>query len=515
MPVHVIPLHMFALRKTGIVFRKDAIETCVQPFWVEDEEETTQTNEALQTAQESRRGGNVVDAILQRVDQAAATETLNSNTERERKTRHMEYRDAVKSWLEALRREMKDSKNAAVVLAAMEHLWEFLLDDKEKVSIRRTCLHLGSRLLEKSADARRWFLEESNRLGKWTEAMVNTRKEQKLSDQLFQREGFVLLQHLASMGYGELYPRLNVAMQRLQQQFPWIEEEVSSESMVAAGLTQLRHLRDLALQHWEKERNVVRRILDRSDACMKTLVPRVGEESCAAHGTEPAALTQVTSNDNDKDDDDDEDIEWEDGFMEDEEEDDEVTTRTEHAEESHAEAVERTLAVMQSSARMRAGQLEIAFDDTTEGPTTVTPQVVNARARLEKCVGRLTNRHVDRLNVWIDALTRADNLVEGEDGSLTQMTADARQLKRETLQSALQLKADVSSCLSSAKRLVDISLQAESKQESVMSSPAVASLDMQSVPRNERLATALNRSRPRVLDHSRKRSAKIRIKYAK
>ena len=324
----------------------------------------------------------------------------------------------------------------------------------------------------------------------------------------------MLLQHLDSMGYSELYPRLRVAMQRLQQQFPWIEEEVSSSQAAAAGLSQLRQIRDLALQHWEKEKDVVRRILERSDACMRILVPRFGEDAPAVEETPPLVRTEnIAATDGENDDDDDDDIAWEDGFEEEENAD---TVESEQPEESHAEAVERTLAVMQSSARMQAGQLEISFDATTEEQTTITPQMMESKRKLEKFVERLRHRHVERLNTWIDALTRADSLMQGEGGSLVRMTAESRQRRRETLQNALQLKADISSCLSSAKRLVSSSTQMEmeSTHGTSLQRPG-ASLNIQSATRNERLATALNRRRPQMLDHTRKRSAKIRIKYSK
>eukprot|EP00977_Amphora_coffeiformis_P015267 scaffold4484_cov170-Amphora_coffeaeformis.AAC.7 len=522
LPVQVIPLHVFALRKTGAFFRKDASESTVKPFLSseEDDDAEMQTNEAQNSASAaatSATTASVVDTLMHRVDQAATAETRNSYQERQRKIRLNECRDAIKSWLEALRREMKDRKSGTVLVAAIEHLWGFLEEAKEKVSIRRTCLHLAGHLLEKSAELRRWFLEKSNRLGKWTEMLVNTQQQRETNNntvyRLFQREGFMLLQHLDGMGYSDVYPRLRVAMQRLEQQFPSIKQDVSSESVAATSMSELRKIRDIALQHSEKEQTVVRRLLDRSDRCMKILVPRFGEDSLRTG--EDAVEEKKTGHD---DSDNDDDIDWEDGIVGDVNDGVDSRSGAEEQKESHADAVERTLAVMQTAAQMRAGQLEIAFDATTEANAVVTLEMTQAKEKLGLYTKKLRDRHVERLGQWIDALTRADNLIMTEDnGSLLQMESDARQRRRNILESALQLKAQVSSCLSSAQRLVAQSEAETSSRVGIATAPppALHLLNSQAAePRSStRLATVLNRQRPRTVNHATKRSAKIRITY--
>ena len=529
LPVQVIPLHVHALRKTGTFFRKDGQEYIVEPFVSLEgggDGDEVQTNEAQNSASATTMTTtSVVDTLMRRVDQAATAEARNSEQERQRKIRLRECRDAVKSWLEALRREMKDRKGGTVVVAAMEHLWIFLEDAKEKISIRRTCLHLAGHLLEKSAQLRRWFLEESNRLGKWTEMIVDTQRDANDTVyRLFQREGFMLLQHLDGMGYSDVYPRLRVAMQRLEQQFPWIRQQnISSEAVTAASMSELRRIRDIAIGNWEKEQSVIRRLLDKSDRCMNVLVPRLGEGSSRAKALSGKdAGEEKNARLEDKDDDDD-DVDWEDGYMGGGDDGaDRISRVEEEHHESHEEAVERTLAVMQTAARMKTGQLEISFDATTEAHAVVTPEMVQAKERLGMYTKKLRGRHVERLGQWIDALTRADNLIVTRDhGSLVQMESDARQQRRDILENALQLKAYVSSCLSSAQRLLLTQSEVIESRNSTSSTsgvtgppPASLPLNLQAQPRsNTRLATLLNRQRPRTANHARKRSAKIRITY--
>lgn len=526
LPVQVIPLHVFAMRKTGVFFRKDAKDSVIKPFLVvddaSDENEQDQATSASAITGAATGGEGVMDSIMQRVSQAAAAVSENTTEVREKKERRRECREAVTSWLDALRREMRDRRNssngAIVVIAAMEHLWSFLMDDDEKLSVRRTCLHLVGHLLEKSSDLRRWFLEESNRIGNWTDAFIKTRNERDAAFQLFQREGFLLLQHLDDAGYSDLYPRLRVAMQSFQQRFPWIDQDVSANANTGMSLSQLRQLRDVALDHWEKEEQIVRRLLTSCDKFMKILMPRIGDEEESEEEIEAAEDSMMGNAPNAEENEDDEqkeeeDIDWEDGIIE---EDDDVPAEIQQTE-SHADAVERTLAVMQSSVLMRTGQLEINFDAATTEPNSVTPQMINAKEKLGSCVKKLRDRHVERLNTWVDALTRADTLVVGEGGSLVQIPSDMQQFRRDALRRALRLKAEVLSTLSSANRMDVATGATTTATTATQPTGAVprrtAPLNSKPRPQNERLAAAINRRTTQTIDHTRKRSSKVRIKY--
>ena len=138
-------------------------------------------------------------------------------------------------------------------------------------------------------------------------------------------------------------------------------------------------------------------------------------------------------NGNDDDDDDDGDIDWEDGddgF----EDDDAVNDSNEHFD-----AVERTLAAMESAGGLRGGEIEINFGhpgpsaaatttpvvavagialEDTEQPTSTIASAAAVAAsnpklmtRLKKCLRSLSGRHVPRISMWLDGLTNAGNLV--------------------------------------------------------------------------------------------------------
>jgi hypothetical protein len=523
LPIQVIPLHVFALRKTGVFFRKNAVESLVKPFRVEGGEGGDSRDRIAMAETRQAAVGGVMASIMHRVDEAAAAVSQDREDLRQKKQRLQECRDAVQSWLQALRREMKDSKGSAGLFGAVEHLWGFLVDSDERIAVRRTCLHLLGHLMAKSAESRRWFLEESNHLGRWTEALVHP-SQTDTPARLFQREGFLLLRHLDTMGYSDLYPRLRVAIQRFQQQFPWIEESnLTTGTLSATSLPLLRQRRDLAMDKFQTEEAIVRRLLVRCDKFMRIIVPRFGDESVADEGrhTESHEEAQTRIMDDANGEEDDEDIDWEDGITDHASTQQTFDIESSVPEESHAEAVERTLAVMQSTARMQTGQLEISFDTARDATIqeTLTQSMIEARAELSKCANILKTKHVERLNTWVDALTRADTLIESEGRSLVQMASDLQHRRRVVLQKTLELKAEVMTSLSSAMCLVTLSVSDVQPTQSAGTLRQAGMLRSHTRTRatqpatNERLATALNRRRAQTGDHSKKRSARVRIKY--
>ena len=131
----------------------------------------------------------------------------------------------------------------------------------------RAGLHLAARLLAKSADARQWWVEH---LLKWTDAVAGN------SDVMFQREAIMLLEYL-NKSFGDVYPTLNIGLQRLEQLCPDATTSVPVVDTELQSVAERRKLRDLALEKADAEEAAIRKLLDRAQACLDALVPRLGE----------------------------------------------------------------------------------------------------------------------------------------------------------------------------------------------------------------------------------------------
>jgi hypothetical protein len=236
--------------------------------------------------------------------------------------------------------------------------------------------------------------------------------------------------------------------------------------------------------------------------------------------------TQTAATDwNDDSDDDDEvhDIDWEDGCM------DDLDDRT--ADFDHFYAVERTLAVMETSAGgLRGGGIEIDFRDnscskTDDGSDIKRSDAISeeersaALARFTECARVLTKSHMPRLTVWLEGLTNADNLVASR-RSLVSLPSDAATKRTNLVRRLAELRESVSAVLSSAKRL---QLKSSTEGADVAEGERAAVSD--DAPLILRLASSSNKGKSgretllSTIHRQRKskckgaRSSKIRIKF--
>jgi len=495
LPIQVIPLHIHALKKTIKFVQHYNDQQVILPAY---SKEPTQQELADRPNVASAQSNAVMDSIMYRLNESNTATTLEEDASEKR--RH-EAVDAVQSWLQAIHRHMRDQKQQSskrIPVAAMQHLWDISTQHK-RIATRRAAFFMVSHLIQKSADARRWLLEEGDVLVEWMDGLT--------ANSIAQKEGYHLLKHLESLGYGDLYPTLLVALQRFQQQYPAVllqDNNNDATTSFDGNMTDWRRLRDLALEHCDEEERRVQTLIRKCHACMDILVPRMGMEV--------PSMRQTTSTTNDEEED---DIDWEDGW-----EDDGI--EADNDPESHAEAVERTLAVMQTTGNLRDGEMHInlqqADDDDQQIDSSTNPEKLLARARLQKCVQLLENRHMQRLSRWVEGVTNADSLMATTEGSalIRMPTATASRLK-EVLDRLLQLKSSVASILSSAKQL---GLEANnaavdnntSSNRPALRPPPVAT-NLMSSTRNPNLASNLNRRRGSTRDVTRGRSNRIQIKY--
>jgi hypothetical protein len=133
------------------------------------------------------------------------------------------HQGGLEAWLNTIHRYVRnnrrqDKKASRFPVAVLQHLWHVGLDHK-RWSIRRcSTLFLAGKLLEKSADCRKWWLEDDSRnLVEWMDAVLSEEETEAPVKRLWQREVYEMLIHLESKGYGDYYPTLSVAVQRFQQ----------------------------------------------------------------------------------------------------------------------------------------------------------------------------------------------------------------------------------------------------------------------------------------------------------
>ena len=450
-----------------------------------------------------------------------------------------------------------------IPIAALTPLWTAAIYHG-RIAVRRSTLFLAGHLLQKSCAARQWLFQApheeedghapplrgpssssgseptvTNPLVEWLDALIavggrrqqahedrsNPRRQnqpqqqpQPQQERLWQREGYLWLYTLAiSKGFGTLYPRLTVALQKLEQSCPWVVAAGADDSIVSSSPTTTtpmnimwRTWRDWAMQHYRHEHQRVSKLLQHVSKCLEILVPRVehgsdgGVESLIQtlkptepnekedHGPKHASST---SNDTDEtiarsskeeddtkrspehdleDDDDDEDdwddaIDWEDGWEENnQDKKDDAGGDGMRSAVAHRASVERTMAAMQATAPMKE---QVLIIDMNQGNGTMLskpndqPQQQDqkkeekryetARNRLMQCRTLLHTRHLPRLVRWIDGLTKADGLVQEEtNGSWVQQTQDSwKQERVRALATCMELKSLVTSTLSSLERL--------------------------------------------------------------
>jgi hypothetical protein len=594
-PIEILPMHVQALKVCSIYFRRHAATEIVLPY--PSTENTESENNAVEgSAQRMYRqemqasaasSSSVMEALFHRIEHGAAQAEALTDTGRERRECWQQKEQAVTTWLQAIHRWIRDNNkhrcsgppqeqqprgtnDAGVpVVAVLKHLLKVAMEHR-KVNVQRAATHMASYLLRKSSDGRRWLLDEAadSMLLSWMDAVSshndnNTTTEAELIlVRLWQRESYLLLHHLESEAYSDLYPTLAVAVQRFQQLCPaaargsTTEVPVVPEDATARSMAERRTIRDLALRHAATEEGRVRKLMARAHACTDILVPRVTDDLLfcstaittkpSSGGGVPKQYNAVNAPDNDGDDDDDDGVDWEDGW---ENENNAVAQEhdvpVETTAVSHAMAVEHTLAAMASAGGLQGGELQVDFakpEETLNGHSHSEAIYEQARQRLQKVVDILESRHMPRLSSWVDCLMQADGLVvvpqiqqDAATGSstiaapqaLVSMPPSQFQRRNEVLRRMLNLKREVASVLSSAKRLGldsgDSAAEAATTAKAVNRRPrAVATathLASTLQRRNQSLEVNISRRQqvatraPKDITHQ--RSNRIQIKYRK
>lgn len=617
LPIQVIPLQCNALKVTTKFFQQDvaAKRTAIPPYEeIQTLEISTDASDERITGistGSSHHSLSVMESIMNRLDESTAA--LPPEEERLAQERIKRKKEALESWLESIHRCVRDqrqSRNSAnnnnnddnatgknlsggggktcVPVAALQHLWDIGQSHKQ-LTVRRAALHCAGHLLQKSSDCRRWLFQEGTCLVDWMDVLAaattlastsasssTMSRSTAITDQevpgeaastgsrirFWQRESHLLLQHFVEQGYGDLYPTLTVGLQRLRQTCPMVvvpnvDASASGGTLMTSDrvhtMADWRRLRDVALQYAEQEEACVRKLIQRAQACMDTLVPRLGVMKLTPQPQLPKAVAATEACDDkgkdnrekekdDNDEDDDEDIDWEDGF----DQGDGIPEEEDDNPELHAAAVERTLAAIETTAGLQSGALEIDFDRQDHPDDTATnnkeehalsePAALLARARLIKCVGILFGRHMPRLSAWVEGLTCADCLVlqqrDGAASCFVTMSQDQARRRKDVLEALLEVKSTVASILQSAQRLgiqeATTTSAAESREQGGSSNNTTTTTDqpaarrhplvaLASSTRHEGLATSFQRRQrlPPNSDVSRNRSSRIQIKYRK
>lgn len=139
---------------------------------------------------------------------------------------------ALSQWLGSVRSCLRENRPADgdVVVHTMRHLKEIP---------KRAATHLMGRMLWKSADARRLWVDT---LLAWTDAMVDKKP-------VWQREAYWLMVEFHEK-YKDLYPTVSVAMRRLEQLCPSVLDSSNHLNADAATVSAraLRRIRDQAMR---------------------------------------------------------------------------------------------------------------------------------------------------------------------------------------------------------------------------------------------------------------------------
>jgi hypothetical protein len=415
LPIEVVPLHIHALKITVKYLKErknhSTIENSPLPPYDANEQPPDHepiVNRSVSQADHSN-GERLVDAILKRMDDSRETSCGSPNdhthslVSMERK-----QRDAVRVWLQSIYQCVRDEEHyrknqqlnernqeggttsrrpksvpAGVPVAALRHLFTLACEDNRLV-VRRSALHCAGKLLLKSADCRKWFLNDEHHQGdnvnrddcleglemfvKWMDCVcenpVNEDSSTAQNRFLWQQEAGLLLVKLVEEGYGEFYPTLLVGLSRFQQLCPRAismdtsklrlsgvnevgqplrippsssaSSSLPSEIHLASTLDMatLRKYRNAALSHIVEEETRVFRLLQRAYSCIDVLVPSIFHAHAATVGGEQheaeTDANQVSIPVANIDEAEDDEIDWEDGW--------ETRDSNDHA--SHAEEEE-------------------------------------------------------------------------------------------------------------------------------------------------------------------------------
>lgn len=427
-----------------------------------------------------------LDALMHRME--AVTETITSRSESEEfQSRKQQMDDATRRWLESVKRfakisskrnnnndetatidEAANKPKLSVPYASFLYIWD-LQQTHDRVAVRRAALYLSALLLERSKDCRE-HLEQEDHLDQWIKMTLLDYQPTKFQEMLpyLHLEAHHWLTHLVEKGYGQFYPKIQVASQRLRQQFPHLQviDATPSHKYTASTFTSMadwRKIRDIALEHCDEEVARVERLIDQSHQYLEILVPRLGAEpSSKAHQLGSKHSQQgipIETQENSESCDPDDDIDWEDAG----DDFDDGTRDIPLPSFEHFAAVERTLAAMESVGGLRGGELEIDFREDQQQKEEIyefdcpidsktEQERVETLAKFQKCVKSLSRRHIPRLTVWLEGLANADNLVLGET-SLVSLPSEVSARRNLVVNQLMALKLSVLSILKSAAKL--------------------------------------------------------------
>jgi hypothetical protein len=193
-PVEIVPLHINAVKIATKFFQKDAKEAAILPYEEPPRSTEISGTEANQQVATASRG-SVMESVFNRLGEAASRSQVSPEETRTKAERLSRKTDAIKSWLQAIHRWIRDQRsrerysneagtannskdkqtaNSArrpVPVAVMEHLLEVTMEHK-RVSVRRAATHTIGHLLRKSADCRRWIFEGDNDGGEANQQLI-------------------------------------------------------------------------------------------------------------------------------------------------------------------------------------------------------------------------------------------------------------------------------------------------------------------------------------------------------
>ena len=485
-PTELIPQFLQTLQVTTKFFSKRPSDAFTIRDWEKENEGSSGASinpSNANTSNTSESNEDVHGSLMDRMHSAtAAADQAATVAANEASERQASMKRAVHRWMEDVKRFARRKQQAAteesttlgnpnatevkerpsVPYAFFLYLWG-MQQIHNRVAVRRSALFLSSLLLQKSKDCRQ-HLELDSQLSDWVSNIVGKGVLWKNPDRaskelpLLHREAFATLSFLQSNGYAVMYPKIGVAAKSLRHQCPNLE---ATDVSTSSSMPEYRRLRDVALRYGQEETRRVSKLVNKADACLEILVPRVGVTETAvvesSHKDSTEATTGDQNNTNDtaqtKDDssDDESDIDWEDG---DAPEDIPLPG-------SHRSAVDQTIAAMEASGAtmLRGGELEIDFDVPQEEvldsqSATDESRNLEARKKLEKYTRQLSERHLNRLTLWLDGLRSADNLTKKtKSASLVTLSSETSRLRVSLIQELTESKEQVSRVLSSASRL--------------------------------------------------------------
>jgi hypothetical protein len=481
-PTELIPQFLKTLQVTTKFFSKRSSDAYTINDWVKQDERgasggsinpSDDNNNMNYHATTFAQSGDVHRSLMNRMDLAtAAADQLSTTAAAEREA---SMKRSVHRWMEDVKRFARrkqpigDTGNSAVGSANKDgikerpsvpyafflYLWE-MQQHHDRVAVRRSALFLSSLLLQKSKDCRQ-HLELDSQLSEWVSNVVGKGAIWKNQDHaskelpLLHREAFAAVSFLLSGGYGTMYPKIGVAAKSLRHRCSNLEtKEISSTT----SMPEYRRLRDIAIRYGKEEIRRVDELVEKADACLEILVPRVGVLAASTsllQESDSKETRELSTYDDNSDDE--YDIVWEDG---DAPEDIGLAQTV-----SHRSAVEQTITAMESSGAtmLRGGELEIDFaqNDCNEYQSASASdhgQIAEVRKKLEKYTHQLSERHLSRLALWLDGLRNADNLTtQVESASMVTMSSESSKLRHFLIQELSKTKQEVSRILSSASRL--------------------------------------------------------------